>query len=89
MAVDQANFEVEPQVVPADWSPWSKTFLFMPKRDIRGKYIIGPPYMRIVRNARHDVTDGDIIWIYHKDIVEFCRSKKDIFVRELNGTAED
>ena len=89
MTVDQARYDVEAHPIPAEWSAWSKTFLFMPKRDIRGKYIVGPAYMRIVKNARHDVTDGDIVWVYYSDIVEFSRNKKDIFMRELNGTAKD
>lgn len=83
--MDEARFDVEAHPIPAEWSAWVETFLFWPKRDIRGKYIWGPAYLRIVENARHDVTDGNVVWVYHKDIVEFSRNKKDIFVRELAG----
>ena len=80
---------IEPPT-PRNWSPWARTFLFIPKKDIHGKYVFGPVWSRLALNAVHyGLSNQDVVYVYHKDIVEYCRSKKDIFMRELNGAAKD
>lgn len=68
------------------WTVWKRTICVLPRKDITGIYIMGLVWHR-VQEARVYNFQDDVGYYLSQNLgyIEYAQSKKDIFLRSLNG----
>ena len=77
---------MEQENVPVVWTDWERTFCLLPRKDIRGIYIIGPIWYRMQESRIYEY-ENDVGYYLSSDLgyIEYARNKKDVFLHNLNG----
>ncbi len=72
------------------WTDWERTFCFLPRKDIKGIHIIGPAWYRM-QECRILEYENDVGYYMSSSLgwIEYAQSKKDIFLRSLNGEEDE
>lgn len=68
------------------WTEWKRTFCLLPRKDITGRFLIGLIWYRMQESHIYEYED-DIGYYVSSGMgfIEYARTKKDIFLHNLNG----